>query len=32
MGLNVPIYDPAAYYNAVKDAPTHNVSPQGQKA
>ena len=23
LGLNVPIYDPAAYYNAVKDAPGH---------
>lgn len=31
LGLNVPIYDPAAYYNAVKDGPTHNVSPQGKK-
>ena len=31
MGLNVPIYDPAAYYNAVKDGPTHNVSPQGER-
>ena len=31
MGLNVPIYDPAAYYNAVKDGPTYNVSPQGKK-
>lgn len=31
MGLNVPIYDPTAYYNAVKDGPTHNVSPQGEK-
>ncbi len=31
LGLNVPIYDPAAYYNAVKDAPTVNVSPQGKK-
>ncbi len=31
LGLNVPIYDPAAYYNAVKDAPLHNVSPQGKK-
>ena len=31
LGLNVPIYDPAAYYKAVKDAPTHNVSPQGKK-
>ncbi len=31
LGLNVPIYDPAAYYNAVKDAPTVNVSPEGQR-
>jgi outer membrane protein len=31
LGLNVPIYDPAAYYNAVKDAPGHLVSPQGKK-
>ena len=31
LGLNVPIYDPAAYYNAVKGAPSHNVSPQGKK-
>ncbi|MEO1025896.1 MAG: TolC family outer membrane protein [Pseudomonadota bacterium] len=31
MGLNVPIYDPKAYYNAVKDGPTHLVSPQGEK-
>ena len=31
LGLNVPIYDPAAYYNAVKGAPTHDVSPQGKK-
>jgi len=31
LGLNVPIYDPAAYYNAVKDAPRHQVSPQGKK-
>lgn len=29
--LAVPIYDPSAYYNAVKDAPTYTVSPQGQK-
>lgn len=29
--LNVPIYDPAAYYRAVKDAPTVNVSPQGKR-
>lgn len=31
LGLNVPIYDPAAYYNAVKDAPNHLVSPQGKR-
>ena len=31
LGLSVPIYDPAAYYNAVKDAPTHDVSPQGKR-
>jgi outer membrane protein len=31
LGLNVPIYDPAAYYNAVKDAPLHTISPQGQR-
>lgn len=31
LGLNVPIYDPAAYYNAVKDGPTHNVSPEGKR-
>lgn len=30
LGLNVPRYDPAAYYNAVKDAPVVNVSPQGE--
>ena len=27
--LNVPVYDPAAYYNAVRRAPTS--SPQGKK-
>ena len=31
LGLNVPIYDPAAYYSAVKDAPGHLVSPEGKK-
>ncbi|MEM7718730.1 MAG: TolC family outer membrane protein [Pseudomonadota bacterium] len=31
LGLNVPIYDPAAYYNAVKDAPTVEVSPEGKR-
>lgn len=29
--LGIATYDPAAYYNAVKNAPTHNVSPQGKK-
>ncbi|SFJ21285.1 TolC family outer membrane protein [Celeribacter neptunius] len=29
--LNVPVYDPAAYYDAVKNAPTRYVSPQGEK-
>lgn len=28
--LNVPIYDPAAYYNAVSNAPRGQVSKQGQ--
>ena len=31
LGLAVPIYDPAAYYNAVKGAPRGMVSPQGKK-
>ena len=31
LGLNVPIYDPAEYYNAVKDAPRHLVSPEGRR-
>ena len=31
LGLNVPIYDPATYYNAVKDGPTYNVSPEGKR-
>lgn len=29
--LAIPTYDPAAYYNAVRNAPTVNVSPQGQR-
>ena len=29
--LGVTQYDPAAYYNAVQNAPTYKVSPQGQK-
>lgn len=31
LGLGVPQYDPSAYYNAVKSAPLHGVSPQGEK-
>jgi len=31
LGLNVPIYDPAAYYNAVKNAPLNAPSVQGEK-
>ena len=31
MNLGITTYDPAAYYNAVRDAPTTNVSPQGEK-
>ena len=29
--LNVPVYDPSAYYNAVKSGSTRYVSPQGDK-
>ncbi len=29
--LGIVTYDPAAYYNAVKNAPTRYVSPQGEK-
>jgi len=29
--LGIATYDPAAYYNAVKDAPTVLVSPQGER-
>ncbi|MEL6169916.1 MAG: TolC family outer membrane protein [Pseudomonadota bacterium] len=29
--LGVPIYDPEAYFNAVKNAPTTDVSPQGER-
>ncbi|MDJ0826173.1 MAG: TolC family outer membrane protein [Rhodobacter sp.] len=29
--LGIVTYDPAAYYRAVKDAPTRYVSPQGEK-
>ena len=31
LGLGVATYDPAAYYNAVRDAPLTAVSPQGKK-
>lgn len=31
LGLNVATYDPAAYYDAVKDAPLNLVSPQGKQ-
>ncbi len=31
LGLGIPTYDPAAYYNAVRNAPLGNVSPQGEK-
>jgi outer membrane protein len=31
LNLDVPVYDPAAYYNAVKSAPTYKVSPEGDK-
>jgi len=27
--LGIPVYDPAAYYNAVRSAPAHSV--QGQR-
>lgn len=31
LGLNVPAFDPEAYYNAVRDAPVVRVSPEGEK-
>jgi len=31
LGLNVATYDPAAYFDAVKNAPANNVSPQGKQ-
>jgi len=31
LGLGIVTYDPAAYYNAVRDAPTRFVSPQGEQ-
>ena len=30
LGLNVPIYDPEAYYNAVRNAPMRSPSKQGE--
>ncbi len=31
LNLGIATYDPADYYNAVRNAPVRNVSPQGQK-
>ncbi len=31
LDLGIPTYDPAAYYNAVRNAPLGNVSPQGER-
>jgi outer membrane protein len=31
LNLGIPTYDPAAYYNAVKNAPIGAVSPQGEQ-
>jgi outer membrane protein len=31
LNLGIPTYDASAYYNAVSDAPTVTVSPQGQR-
>ena len=31
LNLGIPTYDPAAYYNAVENAPTVLVSPQGER-
>lgn len=31
LGLGIATYDPAAYYETVKDAPVRHVSPQGEK-
>ncbi len=31
LGLGIATYDPSVYYNAVKDAPLHIVSPQGKR-
>jgi outer membrane protein len=31
LNLGIPTYDPSAYYNAVRNAPIGNISPQGQQ-
>jgi outer membrane protein len=31
LNLGIPTYDPSAYYNAVRNAPLGNISPQGQQ-
>ena len=31
LGLDVPIYNPEAYYDAVKGAPSRYASPQGER-
>ena len=31
LNLGIPTYDPAAYYNAVKNAPIGRISPQGEQ-
>jgi outer membrane protein len=31
LNLGIPTYDPTAYYNAVRNAPLGNISPQGQQ-
>jgi outer membrane protein len=31
LNLGIPTYDPAAYFNAVKNAPIGTISPQGQQ-
>ncbi|MDJ1007891.1 MAG: TolC family outer membrane protein [Paracoccaceae bacterium] len=31
LGLSVPVFDPEAYYNTVRSAPTVRVSPEGQR-
>ena len=31
LNLGIPTYDPTVYYNAVRNAPLGNISPQGQQ-